>query len=733
MVSTAPADGATEVAPDVVLTVTFSEPMAGLTSESFRLEGPSGAVAGAVSTSGAVARFTPAAPLEAGPHHATLTVAARDLAGNALATAHAFSFAVRAEVVDLTPPEVVSVTPLDAATDVHPDVVVRATFSEPLDCTTVAGAFTLAGEVAVDGTVACDGAVVSFTPAAPLYFLTYYEARLGTQITDLAGNALEAPYTWGFRVEAWVDTTPPEVVSTVPAPDAVDVAVGTPISVAFSEAIDPATVSAETIQVDDGAPVAGQLAVSDATVVFTPAAALQPGQTYTVTVGTGVQDLAGNALAEAVAWSFTTAAAPTGPSVLYERNGDIYRVREDGTGRVVIAGASGRNEHVLGISASGRIVYLREGDLYSVGPEGADPVQLESPWPSSLVFRGISSNDRVIYGMNGDLFAIDLDGTDKVTLASTEDDETDAVVGPGGRVVYRTIPFSGTDQKLMSVLDDGTGGVTLDAAPQMKSIAHIDAAGRVFFERMLGYYSSYQYDAFRVGVDGSGLLELAATTAYSEVFFAEASDGTVALSTCQLPLCETSLVVVAGVTLDCGRGGPRGLTSDDRFIVAQGPLGAQDLLAVNTAGGATPIAADPTANDLFLAVHPDGRVIYRAYGPSEQWDLYSVRSDGAGTVALADGPASETFWGVTPTGRVVWAIDPASTPGQLWSINGDGTDARLLRESAEVLVFGGFTKTGKVAYLEAGDLFLADHDGTSPVNLTQNPTSGTQSFVGSYP
>jgi hypothetical protein len=38
----------------------------------------------------------------------------------------------------------------------------------------------------------------------------------------------------------------------------------------------------------------------------TPVSNLEPGTTYSVTLTTGARDLAGNALAGNVAWSFTT-------------------------------------------------------------------------------------------------------------------------------------------------------------------------------------------------------------------------------------------------------------------------------------------------------------------------------------------------------------------------------------------------------------------------------------------
>ena len=103
------------------------------------------------------------------------------------------------------------------------------------------------------------------------------------------------------------DTTPPTVVSTVPVDGAVDVAInGTAISVTFSEAIDPATVTDVTLTMNPS--MACTRGCTNATATMTPSAALAYGTTYTVTATTGIKDQAGNALAAAHSWTFTTVA-----------------------------------------------------------------------------------------------------------------------------------------------------------------------------------------------------------------------------------------------------------------------------------------------------------------------------------------------------------------------------------------------------------------------------------------
>src|SRR5207247_2461859 len=114
------------------------------------------------------------------------------------------------------------------------------------------------------------------------------------------------------------DTTVPTVSFTVPANTATGVAISGKIAAAFSEAMDPLTVSTATLTLKQGTTaVAGTVSYAGVTATFTPAVNLAPLTAYTATVNTGARDLAGNALAADFSWSFTTGATPdtTAPTV----------------------------------------------------------------------------------------------------------------------------------------------------------------------------------------------------------------------------------------------------------------------------------------------------------------------------------------------------------------------------------------------------------------------------------
>ena len=105
------------------------------------------------------------------------------------------------------------------------------------------------------------------------------------------------------------DTTPPAVISTNPGSAEEDVARDVTVTVTFSEAMDPATISDATFVLEGpGGGVSGTVsyAAGSNTASFDPSADLDWNAGYTARITTGVQDEAGNGLAGEYSWSFTT-------------------------------------------------------------------------------------------------------------------------------------------------------------------------------------------------------------------------------------------------------------------------------------------------------------------------------------------------------------------------------------------------------------------------------------------
>jgi len=333
VISTTPASGATSVPINQAITATFSEAMnaATINSSTFTVKTTSGGVAvnGTVTdvAPGSVATFTPTASLAVSTQYtATITTGAMDLAGNALASNYIWTFTTAA-APDTTKPTVISTIPANLATGVPINQLVSATFSKPMSAATInSTTFTLAGPgtttVAGLVTYASIGNTATFTPTVNLTSSTLYTATITTGSTDLSGNTLAANYVWTFTTSAAVDTTKPQIVSTVPINGATGVAVNQAVSATFTKAMNPLTISTATFLLTppSGPAIAGTVAYDPINFIatLTPTASLTGSTIYTATVTTGAMDLAGNLLGSTGApnpWSFTTGVVLVPPPI----------------------------------------------------------------------------------------------------------------------------------------------------------------------------------------------------------------------------------------------------------------------------------------------------------------------------------------------------------------------------------------------------------------------------------
>jgi len=215
------------------------------------------------------------------------------------------------QVEDTTPPTVSSTTPANNATDVAVNSAITATFSEAMDSSTITtDTFLVSGSSNISGTVTYTDTTATFTPVTDLDYNTTYTATITTGAKDLAGNASQADYTWSFTTSSEADTTAPTVSSITPVEGATDVDVNTAITVTFSEAMDPSTITTDTFLVNDG-DIAGTVTYSDKTATFTPTTTLDYATIYVVTITFVAKDLAGNALTSYTS-AFKTQSETTG-------------------------------------------------------------------------------------------------------------------------------------------------------------------------------------------------------------------------------------------------------------------------------------------------------------------------------------------------------------------------------------------------------------------------------------
>jgi hypothetical protein len=169
---------------------------------------------------------------------------------------------------------------------------------------------------------------------------------------------------------------------------------GTAVTATFSEPMDPATVNSSsagdlltfTVKETTGNNVSGTVVMNAANTVatFTPtSSALNPNTRYTATVTTAAKNASGVAMANPIAWRFTTnAVAFTGQKpVLLGKAGIFAILTKSGITDVfpsVINGDVGASP-ITGAAIHVRCVEMKTGTVYSVNRAGPLPCRVTDP------------------------------------------------------------------------------------------------------------------------------------------------------------------------------------------------------------------------------------------------------------------------------------------------------------------------------------------------------------------
>jgi hypothetical protein len=270
-------------------------------------------------------------------------------------------------------PQVASVTPQDNATDVAVDTTVTAVFSQQMDDSTIStNSFTLkAGAVSVPALVSFnnDTKTATLTPESDLANSTVYTAALTTDIKGLNGSSLADQKIWNFTTIA--DLIPPQVISVNPTDQADEVDFDASITVIFSESIDPATLSADTFTLIKGnkavqgtvEPLSGS---DNKAATFKPKEKLLSHTEYTAEVTPEITDAAGNPLAAAYSWSFTTCSSDTLVRLI---SASSVVVNEEFVVEVHINNVSDLNTYQFQINYNSTVIEMVNSALYTDGME----------------------------------------------------------------------------------------------------------------------------------------------------------------------------------------------------------------------------------------------------------------------------------------------------------------------------------------------------------------------------
>lgn len=210
VIATDPANNATGVVLNKIITATFNTPMNGTTisGTTFTLKQGATSIAGMVTYSGTTASFVPTLPLTANTvYTGTITTEAKNLAGIAIASDYVWNFTTGT----ITAPFVTVTDPLNNATGVVLNKIVTATFNMPMDALTISGTtFTVKiGSTTVLGSVTYSGSTATFTPSSNLSNNTTYTATITSDAKNVAGISLANNYVWTFNTNT--SSNPPFV------------------------------------------------------------------------------------------------------------------------------------------------------------------------------------------------------------------------------------------------------------------------------------------------------------------------------------------------------------------------------------------------------------------------------------------------------------------------------------------------------------------------------------------
>ena len=172
---------------------------------------------------------------------------------------------------------------------------------------TIVGVSNTAAQWSVNGTIG-GSSLVGTIDATGLYVAPISlpnPASVSIQATSVADPTQSA----GTTVAILSDTTPPQVTSINPADQSSGIALNSSVTITFNEQLDPSTLNSPIFTLTQGTttlPITISYDPSTYTVTLTPSGFLSPLTSYSVTVGTQLKELGGNAMGAPFSASFTT-------------------------------------------------------------------------------------------------------------------------------------------------------------------------------------------------------------------------------------------------------------------------------------------------------------------------------------------------------------------------------------------------------------------------------------------
>jgi hypothetical protein len=191
--STVPAAAATGIALDAPVSIFWDENIDCTTVNTTSITSASpGWTLQTCGTNQAV--FSTSGQAAATTYSVNVTTAVTDLAGNPMSAAYPFSYTTGG---DVTPPNVSSTVPVDAATGIALDAPVSIFWDENIDCTTV-NTTSITSSSPPGWTLQSCGTNQAVFSTSGQAAATTYSVNVTTAVMDLAGNPMSAAYPFSY-------------------------------------------------------------------------------------------------------------------------------------------------------------------------------------------------------------------------------------------------------------------------------------------------------------------------------------------------------------------------------------------------------------------------------------------------------------------------------------------------------------------------------------------------------
>lgn len=305
IISTMPSNNETNISIQSNITIRFSERMNATTTEAALSSSP--AISGTHSwkANDTILTWNPGSNLKDGAKYTvSISTSAKSWLGVPFERPYDFSFTT----AKTPPPSVIGTDPANGSVGVPWNAAISVTFDMAMNRSTTDGAIDTTPSI-IWGSITWsqDSTKITLTPLLGLQPNTSYTVSISTEATSAAGANLKGPYSFSFKTMDIPDTTPPTIVDTDPGNASIDVNVSRNVFIAFSEPMDRSSTEG-AVSMSPGSITSRHWSSGDR--VLTLNVTLEKGISYTVTVTADAMDVAGNRMASAYTFRFTTQTLP---------------------------------------------------------------------------------------------------------------------------------------------------------------------------------------------------------------------------------------------------------------------------------------------------------------------------------------------------------------------------------------------------------------------------------------